>query len=85
MFLSCIKSQTEQNYKSENRPYFPSLIEELKRDNWHKRRDETFLQVAFDKKIIQSIPISISKLTKEDKKNLEYVLAMCNLEEYHIL
>ena len=66
MFLSCIKSQTEESdndsyfssktEQSENDSYFPSLIDELKKDNWHKRRDENFLQVAYDKNIIQTIP-----------------------------
>ena len=45
-----------------------------------------FLKIAFEKKIVQNIYTSIKGLNKEDKKNVEYFLAMYYLKyEYYLL
>jgi len=98
MKMNCFKKKSEDSdseYSSnpeeqmdtfENNPSLSALeLEKLKRENWHKRRDDVFFQVAYERKIIRRKSTSIGELSKEDKKHLEAVLAMCNLEDYHIV
>jgi len=99
MILNCFKkhhsedSDSEYSSNSEEKmdnfeenPCLSALeLEKLKRENWHKRRDDVFFQVAYERKIIRRKSTSIGELSKEDKKHLEAVLAMCNLEDYHIV
>lgn len=82
----CSSNSEEQNDNFEENPSLTALeLEKLKRENWHKRRDDVFFQVAYERKIIRRKSTSIGELSKEDKKHLEAVLAMCNLEDYHIV
>ena len=66
----------------ENMNCLRSLIEELKRENWHHSPDDVLLKVAHEKNIIQNNTAAIKTLNKEDKKNLELFLVLCNLEDY---
>ena len=56
------------------------LLEELKMENWKKNPEKMFLKMAYEKKIIQNIATSLSELNKEDKKNLEQILALYNFK-----
>jgi len=79
-------SEERIDNKCENSPCLSALeLNQLKQENWHKRRDDVFFQVAYERKIIRRKSCSIGELSKEDKKHLEAVLAMCNLEDYHIV
>ena len=62
------------------------LIEELKKQKWHYRNynDHEFLKIAYEKNIIQSLPSSIKKLSKEDKKGIKKILTLCHLEDYNL-
>ena len=49
-------------------------------ENWKKSPEKKFLKIAYEKKIIQHIATSLSELNKEDKKNLEQILALYNFK-----
>ena len=63
------------------------LVEELKKQNWHSRKvtnDHDFLKIAYEKNIIQALPLSIKELSKEDKKGIKAILTLCHLEQYNL-
>ena len=64
----------------ENMNCLRSLIEELKRENWHHSPDDVLLKVAHEKNIIQNNTATLKNLNKEDKKNLEEILALYYLK-----
>ena len=69
------KEQIIENMKS-----LRYLIEELKRENWHHSPDDVLLKVAHEKNIIQNNTATLKNLNKEDKKNLEEILALYYLK-----
>ena len=61
------------------------LLEELKMEKWNKSPEKMFLKIAYEKKIIQNMSTSFSELSKEDKKNLEQILALYNFKNDYSL
>merc|ERR1712064_122493 len=61
-------------------PCLDCFLDELKEENWDKSPENLFLKIAFEKKIVQNIYTSIKDLNKEDKKSVEYFLAMYYLK-----
>ena len=95
MFCNCIPTSdydklSEDNgndLRCENERCTICLVEELKKLEWHHRKvksDHEFLKIAYEKNIIQSLPESIKKLSKEDKKGIKTFLMLCHLEEYNL-
>ena len=58
------------------------LIEELKDEKWYDSPENVLLKIAYEKKIIQNNTTSIKELNKEDRKNVEAMLYLYNLEDY---
>ena len=56
------------------------LVTELLKENWQEKPENDYLKIAYEKKIIQHIANSLSELNKEDKKNLEQILALYNFK-----
>ena len=74
----------ESNEKCENDTCLDCLIEELKKDNWHKSSDHDLLKIAYEKKIIQNNATSITELNREDRKIVKQILGLCNLSDYNL-
>jgi len=66
-------------------PCLDCFLDELKKENWDKSPENVFLKIAFEKKIVQNNYTLIKDLNKEDKKSVEYFLAMYYLKyEYYL-
>ena len=87
MFSNCIPKENYSQMKNqrnecENENCLNCLAKELNEENWQKNPENILLKIAYEKRIIRNIASSISDLNQDDKKNLELVLYLCNMETY---
>ena len=87
MFSNCIpkgnySEMKKQSNKCENENCLNCLATEMNEENWQKNTENVLLKIAYEKRIIKNIAISISDLNQDDMKNLELVLYLCNMETY---